>query len=92
VIFRWKLSIPTLNLNSEVHCLFLLVIRSYLLSLPTIYFIRYVTIRVKASTAAVMIFSIATTNVCAKYRRCRVILVITIIVLAITNIETNHSY
>ena len=43
VVSRWKLSITALNLNSDVYCLRLLVIGSYLLSLLTVYFIRYVT-------------------------------------------------
>src|SRR5258707_25065 len=43
VVSRWKLSITAFNLNSDVYCLRLLVIGSYLLSLLTVYFIRYVT-------------------------------------------------
>jgi hypothetical protein len=43
VVSRWKLSITALNLNSDAYCLRLLVIGSYLLSLLTVYFIRYVT-------------------------------------------------
>jgi hypothetical protein len=43
VVSRWKLSITTLNLNSDVYCFRLLAIIPYLLFPFTVYFTRYVT-------------------------------------------------